>query len=250
VALLMMNVRPVESVVAGGMVEHLQEGVAYVLRTPAALQIVTLVALLSMFTMNFNILVPVLAKDVLHESAAGFGFLTSAQGIGALVGALGIASISHLGPRASLLLGGAAGLAGSSLLLADARHFAVAAVLLAVAGGSMVVFTATANTSLQIMAPDHLRGRVMSMWAVVMGGVTPAGALIAGGLAQVWGAPGAFGVGGIVGLLAAFAVWRWHAATRSVPAPVAGAADDGRPGDETGIPPSGGEFGTAPGDEE
>jgi len=215
VALLMMNVRPVEPVRSAGLLEHLQEGVAYLLRTPAALQIVTLVALMSVFAMNFNILVPVLAKDTLRQEAAGFGFLMSAQGIGALVGALGIASISHLGPRPSLLLGGAALLAFSCLLLAGARQFAVAAVLLAIAGGSLVVFTATANTSLQITAPDHLRGRVMSMYAIVMGGMTPAGALVSGTLAQFWGAPGAFGTAGAVGFASVLAVWRWTAASRA-----------------------------------
>jgi MFS family permease len=90
----------------------------------------------------------------------------------------------------------------------------VAAVLLAIAGGSMVVFTATANTSLQITAPDKLRGRVMAMYAIVMGGLTPAGALISGTLAQFWGATGAFGTAGVVGLASVLAVWRWSAASR------------------------------------
>jgi MFS family permease len=214
IALLMMTVRPVEPVRSAGLMEHLQEGVAYVFQTPAALQVVTLVAAMSVFAMNFNILVPVLAKDVLHQDAAGFGFLTSGQGIGALIGALGIAWVSHLGPRPPVLLGGAAMLALSSLLLAAAKAFAPAAVLLAIAGGSMVVFTATANTSLQIAAPGHLRGRVMSMYAIVMGGMTPAGALVSGALAQFWGAPGAFATGGVVGLASVLLVWRWHAATQ------------------------------------
>jgi MFS family permease len=250
VALLMMNVRPLEPVASGGIVEHLQEGVAYLMRTPAALQVVALVAALSVFAMNFNILVPVLAKDVLHQEAAGFGFLMSAQGAGALLGALGIASISHLGPRPSFLYGGAAALAASSLALADARHFAVAGLLLAIAGGSMVVFTATANTSLQLTAPDHLRGRVMSMYAIVMGGMTPAGALVAGTLAQFWGAPGAFGTGGLVALLSVLLVWRWRAATRLAPEPIAGAArDDGR-GRDPGPARPDEDFSTAPADEE
>ncbi len=249
VALLMMNVRPVEPVTSG-IVEHLQEGVAYLLRTPAALQVVTLVALMSVFAMNFTILVPVLVKDVLHQDAAGFGFLMSAQGIGALIGALGVASISHLGPRPSLLLGGAGVLAASSLALADARHFAVAAVLLAIAGASMVAFTATANTSLQLTAPDPLRGRVMSMYAIVMGGMTPLGALVAGTLAQFWGAPGAFGAGGVIGLVAVFMVWRWHAATRLVPEPIAGAAQDDRATHGNGTAAGDGDFLGAPADEE
>jgi MFS family permease len=250
IALLMMNVRPVEPITTGGLVEHLREGVAYVWRTPAALQVVVLVALMSVFTMNFNILVPVLAKDVLHEEAAGFGFLTSAQGIGALIGALWIASISHLGPRPTLLLGGAAVLSVSSFLLADARHFGVAAVLLAIAGGSMVTFPAMANTSLQLTAPDHLRGRVMSMYAIVMGGMTPAGALVAGTLAQFWGAPGAFAVGGLVGILSVLMVWRWRAATRLTPEPIAGAAQNDRGEQDHGVTAGAGGFGPAPADEE
>lgn len=250
VALLMMHVRPVEPVRAAGLVDHLQEGVAYLLRTPAALQVVTLVALLSVFVMNFNILVPVLAKDVLRQDAAGFGFLMSAQGIGALAGALGIAWISHLGPRPSLLLGGAGMLAASSLLLAAARHFAPAAVLLAIAGGSMVTFTATANTSLQLAAPDHLRGRVMSMYAIVMGGMTPAGALVAGALAEFWGAPGAFGIGGIVGLVSTLVVWRWHAVSAAAAEPAAGAAGNGRARREKRTDVSEGDFAAAPADEE
>jgi MFS family permease len=250
VALLMMNVRPLQPVSAGGIVEHLQEGVTYVLQTPAALQVVTLVALMSVFAMNFNILVPVLAKDVLHQEAAGFGFLMSAQGIGALIGALGIAWVSHLGPRPSLLLGGAGMLAASSLLLAEARHFAAAAGLLAIAGGSMVTFTATANTSLQMAAPDHLRGRVMSIYAIVMGGMTPAGALVAGALAQFWGAPGAFGTGGVVGLLSVLMVWRWRAASRLTPVPIAGAAGNGRARRDNGTDMNDGDYAAAPADEE
>jgi MFS family permease len=123
-------------------------------------------------------------------------------------------------------------------------------VLLAIAGGSMVTFTAMANTSLQLTAPDHLRGRVMSMYAIVMGGMTPAGALVAGTLAQFWGAPGAFAVGGLVGILSVLMVWRWRAATRLTPEPITGAAqnDRGEPGD--GLTAGDGGFAPAPADEE
>jgi MFS family permease len=93
------------------------------------------------------------------------------------------------------------------------RNFPAAAVTLGVAGASMVLFTATVNTTLQLNAPDHLRGRIMSMYALVMGGLTPVGSLVAGTLAQVWGAPGAFLVGGVVGLAAVAAVMRWRAVT-------------------------------------
>jgi hypothetical protein len=90
---------------------------------------------------------------------------------------------------------------------------------------------------------------VMAMYAIVMGGLTPAGSLIAGGLAQIWGAPGAFGMGGIVGLLAALGVWRWHRATSAAPVPIAGAGGDRADG-PANLPDGGVSAGAAAADEE
>jgi MFS family permease len=220
-ALALMRVRPVRlaSAAPAGFVAHLQEGIAYLRRTPAALQIVAVVAAQSIFLMNFTVLVPVLARTVLHQQAAGFGFLMSAQGAGALLGALGVASLSHLGPRPLFLYGGAAVLALSNLALAGVRHVVPAAGALAVAGASLVLSTATANTALQVISPDSLRGRVMAIYAIVMGGMTPVGSLVSGALAQLWGAPGALAAGGIGGLAAVIAVLRWRAALPASPAP-------------------------------
>jgi len=131
----------------------------------------------------------------------------------ALVGAITVASLAHLGPRPAFIFGGAIVLGVAEVVLATVRHFPAAAVTLGVAGASLVFFTATVNTTLQLNAPDHLRGRVMSMYALVMGGLTPVGSLVTGTLAQIWGAPGAFLVGGLVGLAAVAAVLRWRAVT-------------------------------------
>src|SRR5437588_215855 len=86
-----------------------------------------------------------------------------------------------------------------------------------VAGASMVTFTATVNTTLQLNAPAHMRGRVMAVFSIVMGGMTPLGALVSGTLAQIWGASGAFGIGGLAGLAAVAAVVRWR--LRQAPEP-------------------------------
>ncbi len=217
-ALLLMQVRPTEPVGANaGLLAHLREGVEYLRRTPVALQVVTLVAVQSVFVMNFTVLVPVFSKDVLRQGAAAFGFLMSAQGAGALAGALGVALLSPLGPHPLFLFSGAALLSCANLVLAASHTFPSAAALLALAGGSLVFFTATANTTLQVMSPDHLRGRVMSIYALVMGGMTPVGALVSGTLAQLGGAPMALAVGGGVGVVATLGVLRWRLAS---PAPV------------------------------
>ncbi len=213
-ALLLMQVRPGQVVHATtGVLTHVREGLAYLRRTPAALQAIVLLGAESIFAMNFTLLTSVLAKDVLRAGASGFGFLMSAQGAGALLGAIAVASLSYLGPRPGFLYGGAAVLGAAEVVLGLTRQFPAAAAMLAVAGASMVLFTATVNTSLQLSAPDHLRGRVMAMYALVMGGLTPVGSLVSGTLAELWGAPGAFLVGGVVGLAAAGAVWRWRAAS-------------------------------------
>ncbi len=222
-ALLRMDVHPVNSVETGaGLIAHLNEGIAYLRRTPLALQIVALIGAQSVLVMNFSILIPVFAKDVLHQQAAGFGFLMSAQGVGALAGALAVASLSHLGPRPALLFGGALALCLADLVLAGIHQFPAAAVVLGLAGASLVLLTATANTTLQVISPDHLRGRVMAMYSIVMGGMTPVGALMAGALAQLWGAPGALAAGGAAGVLSVAAILRWRSVTeRAAPAPAA-----------------------------
>ncbi len=237
-ALFLMRVRPTGVThTDAGLAAHLREGIAYLFRTPVALQVVTLVAVQSVFVVNFNILVPVFARDVLHQQATGFGFLMSAQGVGALLGALSVASLSHLGPRPAFLFGGAAVLGLADFTLALTHQFTLAAAELALAGASFVISIATSQTTLQVTAPDHLRGRVMSMYAIVMGGLNPAGALVSGALAEFWGAPAAFAVGGAAGVVAALGVLRWRQLTGQ-----AAAADAEPRAGETAV--SGG---TAPG---
>jgi MFS family permease len=213
-ALLLMQVRPVQAVrTANGVLTHLWEGIVYLRETPAVLQVIVLLAVESVFALNFTLLTSVLAKDVLHAGAQGFGFLMSSQGAGALVGAITVASLAHLGPRPIFLFGGAAVLGVAEVVLSLVRQFPAAAVTLGLAGASMVLFTATVNTTLQLNTPDRLRGRIMSVYALVMGGLTPIGSLVAGTLAQFRGAPGAFLVGGVVGLVAVAVVLRWHTIT-------------------------------------
>lgn len=213
-ALLLMQVRPMQAVrTASGVLTHLREGIDYLRQTSAVLQVIVLLAVESVFALNFTLLASVLAKDVLHAGAQGFGLLMSSQGAGALVGAIAVASLAHLGPRPAFLFGGAAVLGVAEVVLSMIRQFPAASVTFGIAGASMVLFTATVNTTLQLNVPDNLRGRIMSVYSLVMGGLTPIGSLVAGTLAQIWGAPGAFLVGGVVGLIAVVAVLRWHTIT-------------------------------------
>jgi len=186
-----------------------REGIGYIGRTPLVLTVILLLGLVSIFTLNFNVFVPLLAKDILKGDAGLYGYLMSAMGLGALAGAIGLAFISSRGPQRQLLATGAALVSAAEVALAFVRHSSVAAVDLAVAGLAMITFTATSNTTVQVTVPDRLRGRVMSVYFLVFAGVTPFGALFAGSLAEKFGTPAAMAVGGTAGLISTAAVGIW-----------------------------------------
>lgn len=197
---------------AEGIGEKIAEGLQYIRRTPVVLRTVVLMALVSIFAMNFNVLIPVLARDTLGQQAEGYGLLMSSSGVGALAGAIFLAVISSRGPRPWLLMGGAAGLCLFQLFLAGTRSYALALLFLGLTGWSMITFTASVNTTLQLNVPDNLRGRVMSVYSLVFGGVTPIGSMFSGSIAHLWGAPAGLAAGAILGLISLMVVYGqiWH----------------------------------------
>jgi len=197
----MRVVVPTVRVVPGtGLLMHIAEGVGFVRSTPTILKVLVTLGVLSLFAMNFNVFVPVLARTQLRLGASGFGFLMAAQGLGALIGSLIVASTSARGPRPSYLLWGAVLLCGGLIALSQVARPGVAGVELFFAGMGMVLFTATANSTVQLDTPDVLRGRVMSTYALVFTGLAPFGALMMGGIIGRWGLPVGLLVGGGVGL--------------------------------------------------
>ena len=165
-----------------GVFREIGEGLRYIRNTPDALLICLLMAVLGLFGYNFTVVLPLIARDVLHTGPAGFGALTSAMGVGSLIAALGVAYYGRA-TRYTLLLGAA----GFSLLLgavALSRLWILTAPLLVALGLCSIIFTATANTRLQLLAPPELRGRVMSIYMLLFGGTTPFGGMIIGSLAE------------------------------------------------------------------
>lgn len=188
---------------------HIATGINYARRTPAILEPLLLMAALSTFAMNFNVLVPAYAKHTLGLSETGYGFLMAALGIGAFAGAVMLAFISHRGPQRGLLFAGVGGIVFFQLALALTRWFPLAFLLLMLTGWAMITFTASVNTTIQLASPDDLRGRIMSLYSLVFGGVIPFGSLFAGTVAGWAGAPAALAAGALVGLVLALAVTLW-----------------------------------------
>ncbi|HEU5328098.1 MAG TPA: MFS transporter [Thermomicrobiales bacterium] len=161
------------------------EGLRYASRTPDVVLVLILMAVIGTFGYNNSVLLPLIAQDVLHTGAAGFGSLTSAMGVGSLIAALGIAYFNR-STRAILLVGAA----GFCLLLGAvglSSQLLLTILFLVGLGVCSIVFTATANTRLQLVSRPEFRGRIMSMYMLLFAGTTPIGSLIVGSLAERFG---------------------------------------------------------------
>jgi len=159
------------------------------------LGVVTVVATVGF---NFHVLVPLLAADTLHVGPEGFGLLSASFGLGALVGALATATFRQASWR--LFSTGTAAFGVLALLLAPVQTAFLAALVLFGIGIAFTLFTANANALVQLAAPDHLRGRLISLYLFAFLGLAPVGGLLAGWLADVGGTTLAFAVAGATSL--------------------------------------------------
>jgi len=176
--------------------EDIAAGLRYALHTPLVALTLSLLSTVGLFVMNHNVLVPLLARDVLHEGAHGFGLLMAAVGVGAIIGALALATLGKGRPPFSLLLGTAGAASGFTLLLAGIRTFWAAMLVLTLVGLAQIVFLASCNSTLQLVVPDRMRGRIMSLYAFVFVGVTPLGSIIVGTIAEWFGVGAAYALSG------------------------------------------------------
>ena len=192
--------------------EGLRQALTFILRDARMAALVTLVAVFSVLGFPFLVLMPVVARDVLHTDARGYGVLMAGVGVGAMLGALGLALAGPRVRKGAVLLNAGAAFGILLVLFAAARSFGVALALLALGGCAMIVTTALANTMLQTLVPDELRGRVMAFYAFVFVGMAPLGAFQAGLFAEHTGAPTAIALGG-TGCLVAAAIAAWWVPT-------------------------------------
>jgi MFS family permease len=163
---------------------------------------------------NFHVLVPVLASETLDAGPRTFGILSAAFGAGALTGALLSAGLGRASWKA--LIGGVGGFSLALLALASMQTVAACAVLLFVVGVCFTLWTSNSQSLLQLAAPDHLRGRVLSLYLFAFAGLAPFGGLLAGWLSDVGGTSLAFFVAGVTGLLMTLAALRELYGSRAV----------------------------------
>jgi MFS family permease len=187
-----------------------REGFAYALRNRTVLVTIVMTAVFSAVGFNFNILLPLLAKNTLAAGPRTFGIISACFGAGALVGALSAAAVSRTTWR--VLFGGATGFGICELLIAPVHTTVLAGILLFVCGIFFTSYTANSNAAIQLASPDHIRGRVLGLYYYAWNGLAPLGALIVGWMCDRGGTELAFAVGGVsviaTTVLGAFAIKR------------------------------------------
>lgn len=207
--LLMMRPQeffPVEASRRPTMVHGVREGIAYAIHSRDVFLVLMLVLVISTFCLNYNVLLPVLAKKTLGAGPGTFGLLSSAFGVGALAG--GLLAAAQGRARWSLMLIGAAGFGASELLIAPVGAVWLACLLLFAGGISFSTWSSNANSIVQLAAPDHLRGRVIGLYFFAFAGTGSIGGLISGWLIHVGGTPLAFGVAGVAALASTVVIGR------------------------------------------
>jgi len=198
VGLLKMRVAPFKSRVSeASAIRHVVDGFRFVAHTTPIRALLLLVGLVSLAGMQFSVLMPIFADRILHAGAEGLGILMGASGVGALSGALILASrqgVRGLGRWIAV----ATGVSSVTLMaFAYSGSFAVTAVLLVVIGFCVMIQMGSSNTLIQSMTPDHLRGRVLAAYSMMLMGMAPIGALLAGVMAERVGAPATVAGGAI-----------------------------------------------------
>ena len=180
----------------------IMEGAAYTLASVPIRSILVLVAVVSFIASSYTLLMPVFAEDILHGGPRVYGYLMSATGVGALVGAIFLASRSRLKGLAEMIAVAGVLYGAGLFALSLSRLLTIALIIALVLGFSLMMQMASSNTIVQSMVDDQKRGRVLSLFVMARRGVESLGSLVFGAVAHAVGTPGTLMIGGTVCLLA------------------------------------------------
>lgn len=180
-------------------VSEIKDGLKYIVRNDVLLNTLLIIAIVGTFAPNINILAPVFAKEILHQNERCFANIMSMMGIGSFLGAMAIATLSRSGPKRRLLYFTPIIVGACLLLVGFTNHFIWTGIFIAINGFFFIIFSSSANSTLQIHSLNEYRGRVMSVYTLVFAGSTPIGNLYAGLFADKFNARiGFIACGGII----------------------------------------------------
>jgi MFS family permease len=188
------------------MFQSLREGLSYSWHMPAVLLIIGLIGGIGLFGITFNVMLPLFATEVFHTGATGYGFIASAYGFGALFSALWVAWRNRQ-PSIRFLLIAAFVFGTLEIVFALSPLYILAFPLLVGIGFAQIIVTATASTAVQTIVPDHLRGRIISVYLLIYAGALPLGNFLAGAATTRIGVSTTFLLGGALCLVVAITAW-------------------------------------------
>jgi MFS family permease len=204
--LFMIRVPPWQRVETGiSPLQGLLEGFRYMRDTPLVSVLVRVVGVTAIFGISFLAMMPVVARNVLNSGATGYGVLLTCVGIGALAGALSLAALGQRIPRGKLFIWSTYGFAAGLVIFSLMHRLVPAAIMLVFVGFGMLLNGALANGLMQSIAPDELRGRVVSAYVFVAVGLVPIGSFILGAFARIAGVQWA--IGGCAVIMFAHSAW-------------------------------------------
>lgn len=191
----------------GAVISGIRDGVVYAFGFMPIRAVLSLLALVSLVGVPYAVLMPVFARDILHGDSRTLGFLYGAVGVGALIGALFLASrktVHGLGKIVVLAIN-IFGIGVIAFSLSRTLWFSLALMLMA--GFGIMVQMASINTILQTVVDNDKRGRIMSLYTIAFIGMAAFGSLLAGSIAQTFSAPRTLQVSGLLCIIAAAVFW-------------------------------------------
>ncbi len=183
------------------MLTQLKNGFTYTKQQPIIINLLLATGIMSFFALSYIVLMPIIAKEILKSDARGFGFLMSANGLGAVIGSLITAYFSKIVRKDIMICTGTVFLGIFIFFLALSKIFWLSMVILVVIGTFFLITISSLNTSIQELTPHDKRGRIMSMFAWMFMGIMPFGALFFGTIAQKFSTPIAIAIAGSVTFL-------------------------------------------------
>jgi MFS family permease len=192
---------------AGSALGHIIEGIQYVARTGPIRTLLLLLGLISLMGTPISVLMPIFADRILHGGPSGMGLLLGASGGGALAGAFMLAARTNVRGLGRWVAVSAVVFGASLVLFSLSRSFTLSILLLIPVGFFMMVEMGSTNTLIQAMVPDHYRGRVMAIYSMMLMGMAPFSALLAGTFSRFMGAPATVAAGGLACLAGGVLFW-------------------------------------------
>lgn len=202
-SLIKLDVEPYvrKKVSNSNILKEIKDGLIYIAQDSSLLEPILMVLVVGIFVFNYNILIPVFTKNVLHQGEKIYGLLMAALGVGSLAGALMVSIKSKKGPKIKTLVMSSMMISVLLILVGFSKTYYISAILFVFTGLFNIWFSTTANSTLQMNTEDKYRGRVMSVYSLVFAGATPLGNMFAGLTSEKFGAGGSFILSGIVTII-------------------------------------------------